>query len=129
MLATKARLSLPPFPFNNNRLLEGLVLYVPLWHEKLSGGTFASFDHNHHACTVTGATWGTQGRTFAGDDNDVITVANNDVFDITGAITIVMWVYPTDGVLEEIFLSRETLPGWTPVGYYLTYSPAGARQI
>ena len=54
-------LRLPPFPFNNNRLLEGLVLYAPLWHERthLNGAMkspFLTLDRNHYSATVTGTT-------------------------------------------------------------------------
>ena len=39
-----------------------LVLYLPLW--KRNGNQFISDDARGHLCTVTGATWGIQGRTF-----------------------------------------------------------------
>jgi len=46
----------------------GLVLYAPLWHPELAGSPFISKDLNAHSCTVTGAIWTPQGRTFKGDD-------------------------------------------------------------
>ncbi|MFC1908535.1 LamG domain-containing protein [Chloroflexota bacterium] len=44
-----------------------LVLYLPL--HKLDGGSFMSGDAYGHVCTVTGATWGFQGRYFDGNDD------------------------------------------------------------
>ena len=47
---------------------DGLVLNAPLYHPDLSGDTFYSRDDYRHYCTVTGAIWTSQGRTFDGDD-------------------------------------------------------------
>src|SRR3990167_5915362 len=44
-----------------------LVLYLPLW--KKDGSSFMSDDAYGHLATVTGATWGSQGRTFDGVDD------------------------------------------------------------
>lgn len=62
--------------------LSGCVLDLPLYHTALSPTTFKSFDANKHSCTVIGATWRPQGRTFDGDDyinldNVVSTVASD----------------------------------------------------
>ena len=47
-----------------------LVLYLPLWypHGDMTGSPIYSYDINRHSCTVTGAVWGSQGRTFGTDD-------------------------------------------------------------
>jgi len=45
---------------------EGLMLYLPLW--ALKGSGFKSTDAYRHSCAVTGAVWGSQGRTLDGDD-------------------------------------------------------------
>ena len=47
-----------------------LALYLPLWypHGDMTGSPIYSYDKNRHSCTVYGATWGSQGRTFAGAD-------------------------------------------------------------
>lgn len=95
----KQRLTLPPFPFRG-RTMEGCVFYAPLWHEKSRLSPFPSLDHSHTACTVTGTTWGSQGRVFGGSDNiltalfpvvisppfTIITWAKMDVLDTTGPI-------------------------------------------
>ena len=70
---------LPPYDFPTN----GLVLYIPLWHRSLSGGSFESIDQYMHVCTVTGATWSPSGRTFGTDK--LITVPDHVVFTPTTA--------------------------------------------
>jgi len=52
------------------------VLYLPLWKRE-SGNTnqFTSDDAYGHLCTVTGATWGLQGRSFNGT-SDKIAIAS-----------------------------------------------------
>ena len=52
------------------------VLYLPLW--KLDGSSFTSADGHGHTCTVTGATWGSQGRIFAGGTDGI--VSNTKLF-------------------------------------------------
>lgn len=52
--------------------LGGCVFYAPLWRPDLAGSPFQSpspYGIPSHTCTVTGATWGIQGRTFAGGDD------------------------------------------------------------
>lgn len=44
-------------------ILNGLVLYAPLWQSK--GSKFKTIDPYHHTCTATSPTWGLQGRTFS----------------------------------------------------------------
>ena len=76
-----------------------LVLYLPLY--KLDGASFKSADRYSHLCTVTGALWTPQGRTFDGTD-DYITVPHNAVFDFgTGAFTWIVW-----------FKSGDTATAW-----------------
>ncbi len=70
--------------------LDRLVLYAPLWHPELSGSPFISKDSYARSCTVTGAVWGTTGRTFAGG-NDLITIATKP-FAVTSAFTLLAWV-------------------------------------
>ena len=80
----------------------GCVLYLPLWHPSLSGPVFSSIDPYGHTCTVTGATWGIQGRTFDGD-GDFIGVSS-DVFHQLSQISIVGIVTPTlSGDTELLF--------------------------
>ncbi len=68
--------------------LGGCVFYAPLWRPDLgvaTGGTFKSKDTLGHVCTVTGATWGSQGRTFDGNDQISIPVT------CTPPFTVVVW--------------------------------------
>lgn len=51
-------------PYKRNFPLNGLALYLPLWHPELTGSTIISKDLNAHSCVVAGAIWGVDGRTF-----------------------------------------------------------------
>lgn len=64
-----------------------LVLYAPL--HQLDGASFMSRDAYGHLCTVTGATWGLQGRAFD-DLDDIISIGNlsADVY------TAIFWFKP-----------------------------------
>jgi len=70
-----------------------LVLYLPLY--RLDGASFMSKDAYGHLCTVTGATWGSQGRTFNKIDNK-ITIPDHaslqNIFDTGGSIG--GWIKP-----------------------------------
>ena len=68
-----------------------LVLYLPLWYpySDMIGSTIYSYDKNRHSCTVTGASWEKDGRSFDGDDNILLpTVSALDP--TTG--TIMFWL-------------------------------------
>lgn len=65
--------------------LSGCVFYAPLWRPDLGGSTFYDLA-GHNLCTVYGATWGSQGRTFDGDD--YISIPHSDSLNITGDLTI-----------------------------------------
>jgi len=56
----------------NYRLVGNEVLYLPLYRPDMVGSTIYSKDRNRHACTVTGATWGIQGRSFGGDGDNIL---------------------------------------------------------
>jgi len=74
----------------------GLVFYAPLWHPELSGSPFNAWniaDGGVHACTVSGATWGQTGRTFAGAG--YISVPDAVSLRVTASATVIQWVYPT----------------------------------
>jgi len=89
--------------------LGGCVLYVPLWHPTLgsqvSGSTFQSKDKIGHICTVTGALWTPQGRTFDGFD-DSIEVSDTPSLDIIDAITIGGWVKPGLANTEQYWIAK-----------------------
>ena len=65
------------------------VLYLPLW--KLDGASFLSRDGHGHLCTVTGATWGSQGRTFNGVD-DKLDIPANSAFSNHSQFTLLIWL-------------------------------------
>lgn len=71
-----------------------LVLYLPLWYpdSETTGSTIISKDINRHSCTVTGATWGTTGRTFNGtSDNIELPAGSISTFDLAN-YTLIGWV-------------------------------------
>ncbi len=55
-------------------ITDNLTLNLPLYHTALSGSTFTSVDKNALTATVTGATWGIQGRDFNPGTPDYITI-------------------------------------------------------
>jgi hypothetical protein len=71
-------------------ITNGLVLYVPLW--LYSGSKFPSVDAYKHTCTVTGATWGLQGRTFDGIDDKILSGVSP--VSLTNKVTILVWYKP-----------------------------------
>lgn len=75
----------PPFKTSDS----ALGLYVPLWAGELSGSSFKSRDTYKHLCTVTGALWTPQGRSFDGTD-DFIEVPNSNSWRGT-QFTILLW--------------------------------------
>lgn len=76
-----------------------LALYLPLWHPDLSASPFLSKDLNAHSCTVVGATWGLQGRTFTGTD-DKITIPYNSVLNAS-PVSVSFWMYATAFPADE----------------------------
>jgi len=70
--------------------LNGLALYAPLWHPELNVSPFISKDLNAYSYTITGTTWGVQGRTFDGTDD----IFNNSTtaFQLP-VVTITGWFY------------------------------------
>ena len=83
-----------------------LVLYLPLY--QLDGASFMSRDAYGHLCTVTGATWGIQGRIFDGTD-DLINCGNKTIFDLDTYATILMWIKSDAAIAEyDTFIGRES---------------------
>jgi len=66
-----------------------LVIYLPL--HKLDGSSMMSQDAYGHLCTVTGALWTPQGRSFDGVD-DYISTPDHATLDGMPELTIVAWV-------------------------------------
>ena len=107
--------------------LSGCVLYAPLWHPRLGGNvaTVQSWPTPNNApstLTITGATWGQQGRTFDGLD-DLIDCGYNAAYDITGSVTLGVWFYyvtPPLGDGNYTFLAKgRTASGSNKANYIL----------
>lgn len=84
---------------------QDLELYLPFYSTDLQGSPITSKDFSAHSCTVTGATWGNQGRTFDGAD-DKIAIPNVASLRPTTALTVVAWVYPTALASERLILGH-----------------------
>jgi hypothetical protein len=83
--------------FKRRWLLDpNLVLYLPLWHRACTGSSFGSRNPGTlHTATVTGATWGSQGRTFDGVDDRLTLPANASFYNVfASSFTLIMWVKP-----------------------------------
>ncbi len=102
-----------------------LALYTLLW--KRDGATFMSDDQRGHLCTVTGATWGLQGRTFDGTD-DVITIPTATSLDPgTGSFSVLVWAKCTDvncatadGDGRCIYTKEKATDPWNGFSLFLT---------
>ena len=68
-----------------------LVLYLPLY--QLDGASFMSRDKCGHLCTVIGALWTPQGRSFDGVD-DYIDCGSPTSLDNVNPKTVEAWIYP-----------------------------------
>lgn len=101
----------------------GLVLYLPLY--KLDGASFKSKDAYGHLCTVTGALWSLDGRTFDGTD-DRISCGNHTSLNLTSEdFSGMAWVNPTDLSATPFVISK----GQTNVRGWGFYFDAGGRLI
>lgn len=118
------------FPFS----MENSVLFLPLWQEDVQGSTLQSYDPYHHVGTVTGATYGSQGRTFDGlDDHIVIPAASSLNMGSQG--TVMVWIKPTTVAANDIFCGRyNTTAGWffrsaNLAAAKMEFSPEGVTSI
>ena len=94
-----------------------LVLFAPLWDSELQGSTFYSKDSSPKLLTVTGATWGYQGRKLNGT-SDNINLGNNAAFDFerTSPFSAFVWAKKTSGATSEFLIGKQltsgTYRGW-----------------
>lgn len=94
----------------------GCVLYAPLWSPYLSGATFKSQDLYGRTCTVTGATWGSQGRTFAGGGDKIALPASvYQAFSSADDFSIVMWFNHTTNANYSAPLAFTVSGVWQPL--------------
>ncbi len=117
-LATRPRLTVPPFPFNDKKALDGLALYIPFWNEKLRT-TVVSFDNKHHTSTLTGTSYvQNTGRLFDNVD-DKLVIPHNAVLNAVGQCTLIAWIRPTNtwenlGGSHQIIDKRSDAGGVAP---------------
>lgn len=119
-----------PFPVDIKD--PSLALYIPAWYQdsETTGSTIISKDINRHSCTVTGATWGLQGRTFDGTD-DIITVATSAAFGNlwNGGGGAGVWIYPdSDGEADagNILRTNANSKGWLT---FISIEAGGVAQF
>jgi len=85
---------------------ESLVFHAPLWHPDLSVSPFTTKDATKHTCTVTGALWTPQGRTFVAATPSYISCGNSSLLNFTsGDFTLEMWE-KTDSDGVQVLLVR-----------------------
>ena len=112
-----------------------LVLWLPL-RDMPDGNSLQSCDKHGHTCTVTGATWGAQGRSFDGTD-DLLSVAYNSAFALgANDFSLSFWLFRnTNSSGRDVIGSRDNAAhteGWIlsfniAANLLLTYiSSAGA---
>ncbi|MFC2034983.1 LamG domain-containing protein [Chloroflexota bacterium] len=96
-------------------ILDGLVLYLPLW--ELYGNTITSQDTYGHICEVTGALWTPSGRLFDGTD-DIITCGSDAIIDNIwdDGGTAIAWINPTsdgEGNIGRFITKFSGSDGWS----------------
>lgn len=86
-----------------------------------------SKDSSNTTCTITGTTWGSQGRSFdIVDDN--VNIPHAASLNITGNLTILMWFKPTDFLSHHELLSKYNVTG-TDIPYDFRWLSTGAIQF
>uniref|UniRef100_A0A6M3J392 Putative lectin/glucanase superfamily protein n=1 Tax=viral metagenome TaxID=1070528 RepID=A0A6M3J392_9ZZZZ len=110
-----------------NPIPRGCVLYLPLWNQNLSGSVFKSIDSYGHICTITGATYGSTGRTFDGTD-DLISVANHASLNPADAISLEVWFNATSISAYDVLAMKADDVSWNP-GWGILFFPADNIQF
>lgn len=91
-------------------LNQGFVLYLPLWSTTLQGTNLISKDNYQHSCSVTGATYGVEGRTFDGTD-DYIDCGRDSSILLTGDFTILAWIDLVDYTSYHYVIGQNAASG------------------
>lgn len=86
----------------------GLVFYLPLWRPDRTGTTFSSMPPNAALCTVTGATWTSQGRSFITDDK--ITCPTIPALNSATNFTITVWYMRSALATSRVLWALGTTP-------------------
>jgi len=105
-----------------------LKLYLPF--DEASGATAHDLSGNGNTGTATGTTvvdgvFG-KARSFDGTD-DYITIADSASLDIAGSCSVELWVYATDAVVTQQFISKSD--GSTYIALNIGYIGAGDDTI
>lgn len=99
-----------------------LVLYLPL-HE-LDGASFISKDKHGHLCTVTGALWTPQGRSFDGAD-DLVNCGTSPTTR-PAHITLEAWLYHTTVYRNEFSMGQGALNAYN---YGIVYETSSGKML
>jgi hypothetical protein len=86
-----------------------LVLDLPLY--KKDGDSFSSDDAYGHLCTVSGATWGSTGRTFNGTTDFITTGKTIQQLGITDKVTVIVWAKKTAPATNDHLFSCANAAG------------------
>jgi hypothetical protein len=122
---------LAPYDVNINGLnrppiLNGCVFYAPLWHPALSvapGGTFQSLEASPKTCTVTGALWTPQGRSFDGIDDQILSPRHPSWGNPGNSLTVCVWA-KANSLASTPGLAGNFLDG-TGRGFHLRFKSTG----
>ena len=82
-----------------------LALYLPLY--ELDGASFMSKDAYGHSCTAIGALWRPNGRWLDGI-NDYINCGADTSFDISGTMTLEVWMKRTSAGVWGYEIARDS---------------------
>lgn len=99
-------LKYPKSIWSYNPIPTGCVLYLPLWHPSLSGPVFKDISTGGHTCTVTDATYGVQGRTFDGANDNIILPLTSSLYP-TDFVTYIIWAKETQLDSRSAFMGCE----------------------
>lgn len=99
------------------------ILYLPLW--KRDNSSFISDDRYGRPCTVTGATWGIQGRTFDGSDDIIDLGEVTEAEFTTGDFTLLAWIKMTTLATRAIISNG----GWNAYGFHFYIVDDGTIRL
>lgn len=104
-----------------------VALYLPLYDTRLKDTQFLSMESHGHLCTVTGALWTSQGRSFNGV-GDYITIENHASLDLTGDYTIIFWVNLSSlGSTQYVINKKIDANNGYAIAFYRLLAGAGAN--
>jgi len=99
-----------------------LVLYLPLY--RLDGASFMSKDAYGHLCSVTGALWTPQGRSFDGSD-DYVDCGN--IQDLAQEFTVELWSNRSGSTCSYGCLIGIDMTHWSDIGGFAIFDQNDGR--